>query len=85
MPSEKLSLKGEAAVVHKKRRRFTRDSGSIIGVTQTLDVYVYKALMESGNYHYSSAVSLLQSTLGCILLIAANFVVRKIDPESGIF
>ena len=25
MPSEKLSLKGEAAVVHKKRRRFTRD------------------------------------------------------------
>lgn len=63
----------------------TRDSGSIINVTQTLDVYVYKALMENGNYNYSSAVSLLQSTLGCLLLIVANFAVKKIDPESGIF
>ena len=63
----------------------TRDSGSIINVTQTLDVYVYKALMESNNYNYSSAVSLLQSVLGCILLIIANFAVKKIDPESGIF
>ncbi|MDO5436149.1 MAG: ABC transporter permease subunit [Clostridia bacterium] len=63
----------------------TRDSNSIIGVTQTLDVYVYKALMESNNYNYSAAVSLLQNTLGCILLLIANFTVKKIDPESGLF
>ena len=63
----------------------TRDSGSIINVTQTLDVYVYKALMQSNNYNYSAAASLLQNTLGCILLIVANLVVKKIDPESGMF
>ncbi|MBQ4580595.1 MAG: sugar ABC transporter permease [Clostridia bacterium] len=63
----------------------TRDSGSIIDVTQTLDVYVYKATMESNNYGYSAAASLLQNTLGCIMLIAANLVVKKIDPESGLF
>lgn len=63
----------------------TRDSNSLINVTQTLDVYVYKALMQSNNYNYSSAVGLLQSVLGCIFLVAANKIVRKIDPESGMF
>ena len=63
----------------------TRDSNSLINVTQTLDVYVYKALMQSNNYNYSSAVGLLQSVLGCIFLVTANKVVRKIDPESGMF
>ena len=63
----------------------TRDSNSIIDVTQTLDVYVHKALMQNNNYNYSSAVSLLQNTLGCILLLIANRVVKFIDPESGLF
>ena len=63
----------------------TRDSNSIIDVTQTLDVYVYKALMQNNNYNYSAAASLLQNTLGCILLIVANLVVKKIDPDSGLF
>ena len=63
----------------------TRDSNSLIDVTQTLDVYVYKALMQNNNYNYSSAVSLLQSVFGCILLIVANRVVKFIDPESGLF
>jgi putative aldouronate transport system permease protein len=63
----------------------TRDSNSLIDVTQTLDVYVHKALLQSNNYNYSSAVSLLQNTLGCILLIAASLVVKRIDPESGLF
>ena len=63
----------------------TRDSNSLIDVTQTLDVYVYKALMQNNNYNYSSAVSLLQSVFGCILLLVANKVVKRIDPESGLF
>ena len=63
----------------------TRDSNSLINVTQTLDVYVHKALIQSNNYNYSSAVALLQSVLGCILLVIANIVVKKIDPESGLF
>ncbi len=63
----------------------TRDSGSLLSVTQTIDVYVYKALMENNNYGYSAATSLLQNTIGCILIIITNLVVKKIDPESGLF
>ena len=54
-------------------------------MTQTLDVYVHKALIQSNNYNYSSAVALLQSVLGCFMLVVANVVVKKIDPESGMF
>ncbi len=63
----------------------TRDSGSLLSVTQTIDVYVYKALMENNNYGYSAATSLLQNTIGCILIIITNLVVKRIDPESGLF
>lgn len=62
-----------------------RDSNALISVTQTLDVYVYKALLQSNNYNYSSAVSLLQNTMGCILLIIANTVVKRIDSDSSLF
>lgn len=63
----------------------TRDSNSIISVTQTVDVYVYKALMVDSNYGYSAATSLLQNTLGCILIVITNLAVKKIDPNSGLF
>lgn len=62
-----------------------RDSGSLISVTQTIDVYVYKALMEQQNYGYSAATSLLQNGIGCILIVITNIVVKRIDPESGLF
>lgn len=62
-----------------------RNSNSLISVTQTIDVYVYKALMEDSNYGYSAATSLLQNTLGCILIIVTNIIVKKVDPNSGLF
>ncbi len=62
----------------------TRNSGSIIPVTETIDIYVYKALMEQANYGYSAAASLLQNGIGCLFLLAANLIVKKIDPEEGI-
>ncbi len=63
----------------------TRDSNSLVSVTQTLDVYVYKALMQDANYNYSSAMGLMQSVMGCIMILITNFIVKKIDPDSGLF
>ena len=60
------------------------DSNSLQPVTQTLDVYVYKALMTQANFSYSAAASFLQNTVGCILLIIANAVIRKIDEDSSL-
>lgn len=63
----------------------TRNSGSLTNITQTIDVYVFKALLERPNINFSSAASLLQSVAGCITIVAANLIVKKIDPEAGMF
>ena len=63
----------------------TRNSGSLTSITQTIDVYVYKALLERPNINLSSAAALMQSVCGCVTIIVANIVVKKIDPESGLF
>ena len=62
----------------------TRNSGSLTSITQTIDVYVYKALLERPNINLSSAAALLQSVCGCLTIVVANIVVKKIDPEAGV-
>jgi putative aldouronate transport system permease protein len=62
-----------------------RNSGALVDITQTIDVYVYKALLERPNINMSSASSLLQSVCGCITIVIANLVVKKIDPDAGMF
>ena len=61
------------------------DSNSLQGVTQTLDVYVYKALMTQANFSFSAAAAFLQNAVGCVLLFAANALIRKIDRDSSLF
>ena len=60
------------------------DSNSLQPVTQTLDVYVYKALMNQANFSYSAAASFLQNAVGCVLLLIANAVIRKLDADSAL-
>ena len=63
----------------------TRNSGALTSVTQTIDVYVYKALLEQSNVNLSSAAAFLQSVVGCITIVLANIIVKKVDPEAGLF
>ena len=62
-----------------------RNSGPLVDVTQTIDVYVYKALMGMNNIPFASAAALLQSVLGLITITVANTVVTRIDSESALF
>ncbi len=57
-------------------------SNSLFNVTYTIDVYVY-SMMKSGTTGMAAAAALIQSTVGCITILLANFIVRKIDSESA--
>ncbi len=61
-----------------------RNSGAILSATETVDVYIYKALMDQANYGFSAAGSLLQNGIGCALLLLADFAVRHVDREVGL-
>lgn len=61
------------------------NSGALINVTNTIDTYVYRGLMETANMGMSSAAGVYQSIIGFILVITANFIVRKIDSDSALF
>ena len=62
-----------------------QDSGPLIGVTQTIDTYVYRGLMQTNNIGMSSAAGVYQSIVGFVLVVTANFIVRKEDSESSLF
>lgn len=60
-------------------------SGALFPVTQTIDTYVYRTYMATGNPGMSSAAGLLQNVLGFICIMSANTIVKKIDAESSMF
>lgn len=62
-----------------------QNSGALFGVTQTIDTYVYRGLMELNNVGMSAAAGFYQSVVGFILVLIANTVVRKVDPDNALF
>ncbi|MEG0285735.1 MAG: ABC transporter permease subunit [Vagococcus sp.] len=62
-----------------------RQSGALYEVTSVLDTYIYNGLTTTGDLGMTAAAGLYQSLVGCILLIGANMVVRKMDPDSSLF
>ncbi len=60
-------------------------SGLLYATTQTVDTFVYRALLELNDVGRSSAAGFLQSVLGFILVFTANKLVSKIDQDSALF
>lgn len=61
------------------------NSGMLYSTTQTIDTYVYRGLLELNDIGRSTAAGFLQSILGFICVVTANFIVRKLDEESSLF
>ena len=62
-----------------------KNSGALFEVTDVLDTYVYRALSGTGSIGMSSAVAFFQSVVGCLMIIASNMIIRKVDKESALF
>jgi putative aldouronate transport system permease protein len=61
------------------------NSGLLFDVTNTIDTYVYRSLLQFNDIGLSSAAGFYQSVVGFVLVIAANHIVKKIDTESAAF
>ena len=60
-------------------------SGILLPVTQTIDTYVYRGLLERNDMPASTAAGVYQSAVGFILVMSANLIVRRIDKDSALF
>lgn len=53
--------------------------------TDIIDTFVYRSIMDLGDFSMSSAVGLYQSVFGFALVIGTNWLVGKFNPESKLF
>ncbi|MCF0146873.1 MAG: sugar ABC transporter permease [Clostridium sp.] len=62
-----------------------KNSGALYSVTNVIDTYVYRGLMNLGDIGMSSAAALYQSFVGLVLILVTNGIVRKVDNENAFF
>lgn len=61
------------------------DSPFTMKSTDIIDTYVFRSLRELGDFGMSSAAGVYQSVVGFVLVLIANFVVRKINEDNALF
>jgi len=61
------------------------NNGMTYATTDIIDTYIYRALSEIGDVSMASAVGLYQSFVGFILVVTANYIVRKINEDNSLF
>ena len=60
-------------------------NGMLYETTQTIDTFVYRALIINNNVGQSSAASVFQAVIGFVLVLLSNALVRKLNPENSLF
>jgi len=63
----------------------TRDMGMLYSTTDVIDTYVFRMLRKVGDVGMASAAGFYQSIVGFVLIVTANFIVKKIDKEQSLF
>ncbi|SFE53627.1 putative aldouronate transport system permease protein [Paenibacillus catalpae] len=61
------------------------NSGALFNTTATIDTYVFKGLMGSGDIGMSAAAGVYQSIVGFLLVMLANYIVRLYSKDSALF
>lgn len=62
-----------------------RNVGMLYSTTDVIDTYVFRAMRVVGDMSMASAIGLLQSVVGFILVILTNYITNKITPENALF
>lgn len=57
----------------------------LLNTSDIIDTYIYRMLTTSPNVGFTAAAGLYQSVLCFVTIVAANFIVKKIDPDYTLF
>lgn len=62
-----------------------QNSGLIMDATNTIDTFVYRALLVQNNVGMSAAAGFFQSVVGFLFIIVFNGITRKVSRENSLF
>ena len=62
-----------------------QNSGLVMDVTNTIDTFVYRALLTQNNVAMSAAAGFFQSVVGFTFILIFNGITRKISSENSLF
>ncbi len=62
-----------------------RESGPLFPVTNVIDTYVYRSMKVVGDFGLAAAAGFYQSVVGFILVLAANWTVKKVNDDQALF
>lgn len=62
-----------------------KDNGLLYSTTEVIDTYVYRSLRVIGDAGMAIAAGFYQSVVGFILVLASNYVIKKINKENAVF
>lgn len=61
------------------------NSPLLFNMTDIIDTFVYRALAVSGDVAMAAAVGFYQSVVGFVLVVAANYTIRRISEENSLW
>jgi len=61
------------------------NNGTLMNGTDIIDTLVFRSLMTTQDFGMASAVGLYQSVLCFIIILLANYGVKKYDEDSALF
>ncbi len=63
----------------------TRDSSLLLPTVNVIDTFVYRSLASLGNFNLASAAGFFQAVMGLLLILSANWIVRRFDKDQALF
>lgn len=80
-----LSIGGVLAGGVEEIMGMTQLNPLLLKSTDTIATFVYRTAIQNGQFESASAITLYQSIFGFALVMVANFIVKKVDPEYSLF
>ncbi|TFE27283.1 ABC transporter permease [Cohnella luojiensis] len=66
-------------------KAFLMQTAMNLPTSEIIPTYVYKQGLQAGDYAYSTAVGLFNSVINVIMLVAVNFIVKKLNEGEGLY
>ena len=63
---------------------FALSNPLVVSKIDIIDTYVYRIGMEESKFSQATAAGLFKSVIGLVLVLATDYIAKKVDPDSGI-